>query len=232
MFYTYNPTNGEPIDGEVEIVDGDVARLIKKVKAHEVEILPNPKNKSGKISLIGSSFGYRKVHHDFVVADITKENMPEYMEWRENHYVIKFDLARLHKGDIETLYNVYFFNDAAVMLPESKYELLRLLEFMNSNERYKIVLHGHTNGNARGKIITMGPSKNFFELSADVEEGSGSAKDLSYQRALIIKEWLVAQEIAEDRISIKAWGGSRMIHDKNSNNARRNVRVEVEVVED
>ncbi|MBK7652655.1 MAG: hypothetical protein IPJ20_20555 [Flammeovirgaceae bacterium] len=43
LFYTYNPTNGEPIDGEVEIVDGDVARLIKKVKAHEVETLPNPK---------------------------------------------------------------------------------------------------------------------------------------------------------------------------------------------
>jgi outer membrane protein OmpA-like peptidoglycan-associated protein len=232
LFYIYNPTNSEPIDGEVEIVDGDVARLIKTVKAHEGTTLPDPKNKSGKLSLIGTSFGFRKVQHDLVVTDITKESMPEYIEWRDNHYVIKFDLSRLHKGDIETLYNVYFFNDAAVMLPESKYELLRLLEFMNSNERYKIVLHGHTNGNARGKIVTMGPSKNFFELSVDVEEGSGSAKDLSYQRALIIKEWLVAQQIAEDRIDIKAWGGSRMIHDKNSNNARRNVRVEVEVVED
>lgn len=232
LFYTYNPTNSQPIDGEVEIVDGDVARLIKKVKAHQVETLPDPRNKSGKLSLIGSSFGYRKVQHDFVLSEITKDNMPSYMEWRDNHYVINFDLSRLHKGDIETLYNVYFFNDAAIMLPESKYELLRLLEFMNSNERYKIVLHGHTNGNARGKIITMGPSHNFFELSSDVVDGSGSAKELSYQRALVIKDWLVSQHIREDRIDIKAWGGTRMIHDKDSNNARRNVRVEVEVVED
>lgn len=232
LFYTYNPTNSEPIDGEVDIVDGEVARLIQKVKAHEVATLPDPKNKSGKISLIGSSFGFRKVQHDFVPSEITSEKMPEYMEWRDNHYVIKFDLARLHKGDIETLYNVYFFNDAAIMIPESRYELERLLDFMNSNEKYKIMLHGHTNGNSRGKIITMGPTKNFFELTSDVVDGSGSAKELSYQRALAIKEWLVSQKIDESRIDIKAWGGTRMIHDKHSNNARRNVRVEVEVLED
>ncbi len=159
LFYTYNPTNSEPIEGEVDIVDGEVARLIQKVKAHEVATLPDPKNKSGKISLIGSSFGFRKVQHDFIPSEITSEKMPEYMEWRDNHYVIKFDLARLHKGDIETLYNVYFFNDAAIMIPESRYELERLLDFMNSNEKYKILLHGHTNGNSRGKIITMGPLK-------------------------------------------------------------------------
>lgn len=232
LFYTYNPTNSEPIDGEVDIVDGEVARLIQKVKAHVATTLPDPKNKSGKISLIGSSFGFRKVQHDFIPSEVTPEKMPEYMEWRDNHYIIKFDLARLHKGDIETLYNVYFFNDAAIMIPESRYELERLLDFMNSNEKYKIMLHGHTNGNSRGKIITMGPTKNFFELTSDVVDGSGSAKELSYQRALVIKEWLVSQKIDEGRIDIKAWGGTRMIHDKHSNNARRNVRVEVEVLED
>jgi outer membrane protein OmpA-like peptidoglycan-associated protein len=232
LFYTYNPTNSEPIDGEVDIIDGDVARLIKKVKAHEATSIPDPKNKSGKITLIGSSFGFRKVQHDFFPAEINSEKIPEYMEWRDNHYVIKFDLARLHKGDIETLYNVYFFNDAAIMIPESRYELERLLDFMNSNEKYKIMLHGHTNGNNRGKIITMGPTKNFFELTSDVVDGSGSAKELSYQRALVIKDWLVSKNITEDRIQIKAWGGTRMIHDKYSNNARRNVRVEVEILED
>jgi len=232
LLYLYNPTNSEPIEGDVDIIDGDVSRLIKKVKAHEVIPMTDPKNKSGKVTLIGSSFGFRKVQHDFVLSEINKDDLPDYMEWRDDHYVIKFDLARLHRGDIETLYNVYFFNDAAVMLPESKYELDRLLEFMNASSKYKILLHGHTNGNARGKIITMGPSKNFFEITADVVDGSGSAKDLSYQRALVIKYWLVANNISADRIDIKAWGGSRMIHDKSSNNARRNVRVEVEVLED
>jgi outer membrane protein OmpA-like peptidoglycan-associated protein len=57
-------------------------------------------------------------------------------------------------------------------------------------------------------------------------------KELSEARAQAIKGWLVANGIADNRISIKAWGGNRMLHDKNSNNARRNVRVEVEVLED
>jgi outer membrane protein OmpA-like peptidoglycan-associated protein len=213
-------------------VDSDVSRLIKKVKAHEVMPMVDPKNKSGKITLIGSSFGFRKVQHDFNLNEINPYDLPEYIEWKDDKYIIHFDLARLHRGDIETLYNVYFFNDAAIMLPESKYELNRLLDFMNSNERYKIVLHGHTNGNARGKIITMGPSKNFFALTNDVVDGSGSAKELSQARAQAIKDWLQANGIAGERINIKAWGGSRMLHDKNSNNARRNVRVEVEVIEE
>jgi outer membrane protein OmpA-like peptidoglycan-associated protein len=42
----------------------------------------------------------------------------------------------------------------------------------------------------------------------------------------------VANGISSDRIEIKAWGGSRMIHDKTSVHARKNVRVEVEVLED
>lgn len=232
LFYLYNPTTSEPIEGQVEVIDSDVSKLVKKYNAHEVFPIPDPRNRSGKVLLIGSSFGYRKVEHDIVFNEITPENLPEYIEWRENHYIVKFDLARLQRGDIETLYNVYFFNDAAVMMPDSKYELDRLLEFMNSNSAYKIVLHGHTNGNARGKIIKMGPSKNFFELSQDVIDGSGTAKELSNERAKTIKEWLVSKGIEANRIEVKAWGGSRMIHDKNSSNARRNVRVEVEVIAD
>ena len=42
----------------------------------------------------------------------------------------------------------------------------------------------------------------------------------------------LANQIAASRIETKAWGGSRMLHDKNSDKARRNVRVEVEVLEE
>ncbi|HPI80798.1 MAG TPA: OmpA family protein, partial [Cyclobacteriaceae bacterium] len=96
----------------------------------------------------------------------------------------------------------------------------------------KIMLHGHTNGKARGRIITMGPSQSFFSLANDVKVGNGSAKELSKERAEVIKEWLVAQGVAEDRIEVKAWGGARMIYDKNSANAKKNVRVDVEILEE
>ncbi len=57
-----------------------------------------------------------------------------------------------------------------------------------------------------------------------------SAKDLSYNRAEVIKEYLVANGIAADRVEIKAWGGKRPIYDKRSANAKKNVRVEVEIL--
>jgi outer membrane protein OmpA-like peptidoglycan-associated protein len=146
--------------------------------------------------------------------------------------MINFGLVRIQKGDISTLYNVYFFNDAAVMLPTSQYQLNSLLKLMNSSPTMRITLHGHTNGGGRGKIIYMGPSKNFFAITKDAKQGSGSAQQLSEARAETIKQWLVSQGIAENRIIVKGWGGGRMIYDKDSQHARKNIRVDVEVTED
>ena len=233
FFSLYNATNNQVVDGEVEVVDTERSLLISKMKANTYLQLPDPKSKSGKLTLIGSAFGYRKVQHEMSYLDTEKDTLQEDIDLVGNYYLVKFDLTRLHKGDIATLYNVYFYNDAAVMLPESKYELNNLFTMMQENPGCKVMLHGHTNGNGRGKIIMVGPSKDFFSLSKDdVVNESASAKELSGARAQVIKDWLVSQRIGADRIEVKAWGGGRMLHDKNSQHARRNVRVEVEILED
>jgi len=103
---------------------------------------------------------------------------------------------------------------------------------MKASPSMKILLHGHTNGNGRGKIIYMGPSQNFFKITSDVVTGSGSAKELSEARAETIKMWLVDEGIDGARIEVKGWGGNRMLHDKSSSFARKNIRVDVEVAED
>jgi outer membrane protein OmpA-like peptidoglycan-associated protein len=228
----FNATNNRQIEGDVEVIDIDRARLVEKVKGNEYTSLPDPKSKTGKVSLIANVFGYRPVLHTIIYGQVPNDSTSHFMEWAGNHYVIKFDLVRYHKGDINTLYNVFFYNDAAIMLPESKYQLNSLLTMMKENPNYRIMLHGHTNGNSRGRLITMGPSKSFFSLANDVKDGTGSAKELSRQRAEVIKEWLVSQGVVGDRIEIKAWGGGRMIHDKNSVNAKKNVRVDVEILEE
>jgi len=228
----YNPTNNSIVQGDVEVIDTERSKLISKVKGNDYLTLPDPKSKSGNLTLVSTSFGYRKMQHEINYKSTEKDTLQPYVKLVGNYYMIKFDMVRLYRGDIATLYNVYFYNDAAVMLPESKYELNSLLQMMRDNPNYRIRLHGHTNGNAHGKIITMGESKNFFELSPDVKKGIGSAKDLSRERAEVIREWLMANEISPDRMDIRAWGGSRMIHDKNSVYAKKNVRVEVEVLQD
>src|SRR6185436_17508415 len=115
--------------------------------------------------------------------------------------------------------------------PESKYELNSLLVMMQENPKYKITLHGHSNGNYHGKILTVGEEQDFFSLKG-AKESIGSAKELSGQRAEVIKAFLVSNGIAADRIAVKAWGGKRPIYDKHSANARKNVRVEVEINEE
>ncbi len=232
FFSLYNATNGRVLDGEVEVIDTERSKLISKMKANTYLNLPDPKSKSGKLTLIGSSFGYRKIQHEMNYYNTEADTLQEDIDLIGNYYMVKFDMSRMVKGDIATLYNIYFYNDAAVMIPESKYELNNLLQMLLDNPKYRIMLHGHTNGNGRGKIIYVGKEKDFFAITKDdVVKESGTAKELSGARAQVIKDWLVTQGIDATRVETKAWGGARMLHDKDSQNARRNVRVEVEVLE-
>jgi outer membrane protein OmpA-like peptidoglycan-associated protein len=228
----YNSTNNEVIDGEVEVVNTEKAKLITRLKGNTYITLPNPGTKSGNLTLVSNTFGFRKEELQINYKETEKDTLKPYVTLVGNFYMINFGLVKIQKGDISTLYNVYFFNDAAIMLPDSKYQLSKLLEMMKEDPNMKITLHGHTNGNGRGKIIYMGPSQEFFAVTKDVVSGSGSAKELSEARAETIKMWLVDQGISDSRIIVKGWGGSRMIHDKSSAHARKNIRVDVEVTED
>ncbi|SHH93309.1 OmpA family protein [Chryseolinea serpens] len=227
----YNARNNRIVNGEVQVIDTDRSRLITSVKGNEYLVLPDPKSKSGQLTLVCEAFGYRKIQQEINYPLPLADTVKNYIELMGTTLVVDFDLVRYHKGDIATLYNVYFYNDAALMLPESNYELNSLLQLMQENPKYKIRLHGHSNGNYHGKILTVGPDKKFFSLEG-AHEGMGSAKDLSYKRAEVIKDYLVSKGIDATRMEIKAWGGKRPIYDKNSVNAKKNVRVEVEMLDE
>jgi outer membrane protein OmpA-like peptidoglycan-associated protein len=227
----YNAANDKMIDGTVEVIDTERSRLIEKVKGNSYYILPDPKSKSKQLTMIGSVFGYRKVQNEISYPIAPSDSLNPNIEMVGTIVMLRFDMVRYIKGDINVLYNVYFFNDAAIMQPESKYELNNLLEMMQENSRMRIRLHGHSNGNYTGKILTPGENKNLFSLS-NAKEGFGSAKELSFKRAEVIKDFLVAGGISTERIEVKSWAGKRPLYDKNSANAKKNVRVEVEILED
>jgi outer membrane protein OmpA-like peptidoglycan-associated protein len=227
----FNARNNKIVEGRVKVIDTEKNKLLKEVPGNDYMYLPDPNTTSGKITLICESFGYRKVQQEINYPMPLADTAKSYVELLGTTFIVYFDLIRYQIGDRATLYNVYFFNDAAVMLPESKFELTTLLEMMKENPDYRVRLHGHTNGNYHGRIIKMGPGKNFFSLDGSVNS-IGSAKDLSYARADIIKDYLVQNGIKADRIEVKAWGGKKPLYDRHSANARRNVRVEVEVLED
>jgi outer membrane protein OmpA-like peptidoglycan-associated protein len=117
------------------------------------------------------------------------------------------------------------------MRPESRYEVNSLLEMLTENPKYKIRIHGHTNGNSNGKIISMGDSKEFFALTRDNKEGHGSAKKLSEERAILIQNYLISNGVEASRTEVKAWGGKQPIYDVDHAAAQANVRVEIEILD-
>ena len=230
LFKISRLTDQKRIRGDVDVIDVDRMRKMGTYKGNLAVRVASPASKTGKMSIVCEVFGYKKVQRDLNYND--PESEEGIIRDATGSVVVPFELTRLKKGDIAVMYNVYFFKDASIMRPESRYEVNSLLEMLNENPKYKIRLHGHTNGGAAGKIISMGKgSETFFALN-DTKEGFGSAKQLSEERASIIRDYLISNGIDGKRMEIKAWGGKKPIHDKMSNRAQENVRVEVEILED
>ncbi|MEJ7645055.1 MAG: OmpA family protein [Chryseolinea sp.] len=230
LFKLTRQSDAKKVKGDVQIIDVDRTRKMGMFKGNVPVKVPSPASKSGNMTIVCDVFGYRKTQRELNYND--PEVGTEIIRDATGALVVPFDLTRLAKGDIAVMYNVYFFKDASIMRPESRFEVNSLLDMLNENARYKIRIHGHTNGSAAGKVISMAKdSENFFALN-DTKEGFGTAKELSQERATIIREYLVSNGIKGDRMEIKAWGGKKPIHDKMSARAAENVRVEIEILED
>ncbi len=226
-FKVFRASDNSIVEGDVDAIDTEKTRKIGTYKANIPVRLPN--SNLNKVSFVCEVFGYRKVQRDIEYANPEADGLSKD---ESGAVIVPFELARLQKGDIAIMYNVYFFKDAAIMRPESRYEVSSLLDMLKENPKYKIRLHGHTNGGAAGKIISMAKgSENFFSLNS-TKDGFGSAKQLSEERAEVIRNYMIQNEIEPSRIEVKAWGGKRPLHDKHSTRAQENVRVEVEILED
>lgn len=228
LFYV---TRNRIVDGRVDVIDTERSKLLKTVNGNEFVYLSGPETSSQSLTLIVDVFGYRKMQHE-VIYPLTRENTIDlpFMERIEGIPTVNFALDRYHKGDIVVMYNVYFYNDASIMLPVSKYELNSLLEMMQENPNYRIRLHGHTNGKWHGKIISMGPDKNFFAVTEESKRSNGSANKLSGMRAETIRQYLIEEGIDAGRVETKAWGGKQPLYEEHSLSAKKNVRVEVEIL--
>lgn len=143
--------------------------------------------------------------------------------------------ARVSFGQVDSLplYTVYFQSETSIMMEDSKWQLQELITMLQEKPNTRIKLHGHTNGDPKGSYTRLGENDTiFFKLASSHELTSGSAKGLSYDRALTVKQYLVWQGIAADRIKLKAWGGKKQLYDENSRFVQKNRRVEVEVLEE
>jgi outer membrane protein OmpA-like peptidoglycan-associated protein len=231
---TYNSRNFKEVKGKAKLIDAVRGRQIESFETHKIRDIRDPNNGSSMVKIATDIFGFRELQHTFSLKEPLNDSTRHFMEIAGDTILLNYELKRYNKGDLMVMYNVYFYKDAAIMRPESVYELNQLLDMVKENDKLKIRIHGHTNSNSHGKIIHLDKEdKNFFTLNTDAHKvTNGSAKELSFQRAYTIQHWLMEQGIDESRMEIRGWGGKKMIYGKHDAQADKNVRVEIEIIED
>ncbi|RLD19103.1 MAG: hypothetical protein DRI71_12375 [Bacteroidetes bacterium] len=222
----------EPVNVEVTLFDPYSERIITTMKSRETKRVAAPDNDKNMIRVKTNTFGWKGDAVSFNFKDPITDSTNYFVKISNDTLILFFDMHRMRKGDIQTLYNVYFQSEAAIMREESKFQLEELWQMMDENPNTRIKLHGHTNGNASGSYTRLGENDTkFFKKSELHEITSGSAKKLSFDRALTVKQYLIWKGVDEDRIEVKGWGGKKQIYDMHSRASQRNIRVEVEILE-
>lgn len=230
---SYDAVTLKEVTGTFTIFDTERGKEINKIPAHAALVINKPKNATNRITIASDIFDYRKEEHT-IDLDEPLIDGEDKVEIVGDSILIHFPMARFNKGDIITMWQVYFYKDAAIMKEESVGQLNQLLRMMQSNPNMKIQIHGHTNGNSHGKVLHLSEGDmNFFSIKAGAhEEIQASAKKLSEYRAFTIQHWLMDQGITEDRLTAIGWGGKKMIYDKHDTQAHKNVRVDIEIIEE
>ena len=232
---SFNPItarDSKRVDTQIKMLTLESDRKLGTYQAHEVHKILASDLKSKKVKFHCDAFGYKTVDR-YVDFDSPVNDSTDAITIRGDTIFVDYKLERFKVGDFIVLYNVYFYKDATIMKPTSKKELTELLAMLEENDKLVVTIHGHTNGNAAGRIIKMSEEDtDYFKLLPTNDRNSGTAKKLSFERSGIIRDYLKAHGISEDRMTLKGWGGKRMIFDKYHADASQNVRVEIEIVKD
>lgn len=224
----------QPVTAVVKVVDGVRAQEIKQCSAHQPEVLEYNRL-SDQVQLITYAIGYRKTTFDLPLDQPVNDSTASYVAMSNDTIRVTMPLEKLKKGDVQAMFNTYFYGNSSVMRERSRYELEELQRFLHANPTIKIMLHGHTNGHSRGIVYLYSEEHgNFFNVrrSNEYKKNGVSSMKLSKLRAETIRQYLIKQGIAEDRIETKGWGGKKMLYEADSPLAKHNIRVEIEVLEE
>jgi outer membrane protein OmpA-like peptidoglycan-associated protein len=104
---------------------------------------------------------------------------------------------------------VFFETGQYALLPESEYELGKVVELLRQNPRLKVEIGGHTDNVGK-------PADN---------------QRLSEQRAKAVRDYLISKGIAESSLTYKGYGESKPVASNDSEQGRaQNRRTEMKII--
>ncbi|MDG1158577.1 MAG: OmpA family protein [Flavobacteriales bacterium] len=123
-------------------------------------------------------------------------------------FELEVPLKKIREGSSVVLNNVFFDTDSYTLRDESKIELEKLVQFLQSNSQVSIEIGGHTD-----------------------DVGSGSDNQvLSERRAAAVVDYLVSRGIAQERLSSVGYGETApLVSNDSQENRAKNRRTEFKI---
>jgi outer membrane protein OmpA-like peptidoglycan-associated protein len=180
------------VKGIVEDDTGNVVPNAKIIARHKFHMDSTTTDSSGAYTLTIPQ------KQDVLLDIVAKHYFFETRQININPLDIKVPKLKLFRAIIGRkmkLNNLYFVGNQAVVLEKSLPELKNLLRFMLLNEDYKIEIQGHIN----------------YPGNPPVTIGSWH-HDLSVNRAKAVYDFLIKNNIPEDRMIFKGYGNWQMIY--------------------
>ncbi len=226
-FKLIDSEKGTKVMGEVHIMESAKAAQYQAYNGNDIVYLNPPRNAASVYIITVSAPGYKPISQAFNYKEPAGEDVTI---GPEQEAILTLPLIRSRKGDYIEFNKVFFLRNSAIFQPQSQDELDGLAQLMKEEPKYKIKIHGHTNGKEDRDVVSMGTSTNYFATDPGNKKEKTTAKQLSELRAETLKSYLISQGIDADRITTKGEGGSMMIYGQNSTLSTYNDRVEIEVL--
>lgn len=191
-----------PLGATIVVVDNEKDEVIGTYASNSETgkyLISLPAGKNYGINI--SKEGYLFSSHSF---DLTNDSVSEYKEVKQD-----IALKKLEVGSRVVLKNIFFDYDKATLRPESKTELKRLKEVLDTNPSMSLEIGGHTD------------SRGSAEYNAR----------LSKNRAKSVVDYLIEQGISSERLTYKGYGMTDPVATNDTEEGRQeNRRVEFKVM--
>ncbi len=200
----YNAKTKEPIAAEIVYENLKNGEEIGKA-------ISSPMDGRYSITLpLEEFFGFRAQSRGFVSTNDNIDLHRSSYQYSTNSRVITKDLhlTPVEAGQRGRLNNVFFAQGEDRLLPESYYELNRLVNILKENPRMEVVLEGHT----------------------DIQGDPNANMKLSEDRVKVIKEYVVTRGIEPNRIGTAAYGATQpLTRNRDAESKKKNRRVEFRI---
>jgi len=198
----FNSFNKKPLSADFELYDLSNGELVYKSNSdprHGDFLVCLPTNRNYMLNV--SKKGYLFYSENFNFSGIHHINNPFYKD---------IPLRPVTVGQSVILKNIFYETDEYELKPESKYELDKLVKFLETNSKIKIEISGHTDN--------IGSSQ-YNQI-------------LSGKRAGSVVEYLVSRGIEKTRLQSKGYGPSHPIDSNDTEQGRaNNRRTELTIIE-